>query len=107
MAALPVRKAAIRDGGTVRYVEVRPGSEGTHLPTSGGRAWENGDVSTADTVTCPLDGEVLTMPTTEQRVDDFCAYVVVTDPGTAHAHIRDAHPRALAGNLRRPTEDER
>jgi hypothetical protein len=44
------------------------------------------------TVTCPLDGEPLTMPVTEQRMDDFCAYVIVTDPGTVHAHIRDAHP---------------
>jgi hypothetical protein len=45
-----------------------------------------------ETVTCPLDGTVLTRETTETRQDDFASYVVVTDPGTVHSHIRDEHP---------------
>jgi hypothetical protein len=46
----------------------------------------------AETVTCPLDGAVLTLPVTETRENDMCTAVVVTDPGTVHRHIRDEHP---------------
>lgn len=45
-----------------------------------------------ETVTCPLDGAMLTQPVTGRREDDFCSYVVVADPGTVHRHIRDEHP---------------
>jgi hypothetical protein len=45
---------------------------------------------------CPLCGTPVTMPQTE-RVDNLggdvlVSAVVVTDPGTAHAHVRDSHP---------------
>lgn len=49
---------------------------------------------------CPRCGTPVTMPTREQRhIDDGATQaiaVVVTDPGTAHAHIRDAHPELWA-----------
>jgi hypothetical protein len=51
------------------------------------------DGSMTGTVTCPLDGETLTLDVTEQRQDGFCFYVVVTEKGSIHAHMRDAHPR--------------
>ena len=46
----------------------------------------------AKTVTCPLDGTVLTPPTTELREYDTCTAMVVTDPGMMHRHFRDEHP---------------
>jgi len=49
-----------------------------------------------ETVTCPLDGAVLTMPVTERREDDMCTAMVVVDPGTVHRHIRDEHPERWA-----------
>ena len=50
--------------------------------------------------TCPLCGAPVTMPRT-QRIDDLggdvlASAVVVTDPGTAHAHVRDEHPEKWA-----------
>lgn len=45
---------------------------------------------------CPLCGDPVTMPRTENREDEFAIYVVVTDPGTWHAHHRDAHPESWA-----------
>jgi hypothetical protein len=51
-----------------------------------------------ETVTCPLDGQVLTLPVHEQREIDggIAIALVVTDPGTVHRHIRDAHPERWA-----------
>lgn len=49
-------------------------------------------------VNCPLCGEEVTLPShAEMETDDgmVCA-VVVTDKGTAWAHIRDAHPEDFA-----------
>jgi hypothetical protein len=48
--------------------------------------------SGAETVTCPLDGALLTMDTFEDVDYGTCRAVVRTAPGTAHAHMRDAHP---------------
>ena len=50
------------------------------------------------TVTCPLDGAVLTMPTHEQQEinDGMVLALVITDPGTMHRHIRDEHPERWA-----------
>jgi hypothetical protein len=49
---------------------------------------------------CPLCGAPVTMPRSEQRhIDDGAVQaitVTVTDPGTAHAHIRDVHPERWA-----------
>ena len=42
--------------------------------------------------TCPACGADVEHATTETRHDDFASYVVVTDPGTAWAHLRDQHP---------------
>jgi hypothetical protein len=46
------------------------------------------------TVTCPLDGAVLTLPVNERRELDggVATAMVVTDPGTVHRHLRDEHP---------------
>jgi hypothetical protein len=60
-------------------------------------------VADGRTVTCPLDGTPLTLPTTESREDDAGIIVVVTDPGTVHAHIRDEHP-AMWARLREARE---
>lgn len=53
-----------------------------------------------DQVTCPLCDAPLTMPRSEQQHIDQGAVqaiaVIVTDPGTAHAHIRDVHPERWA-----------
>lgn len=43
-------------------------------------------------VNCPLCDAEVTMPSHEKRENDFASYVVVTDPGTFHDHLRDAHP---------------
>lgn len=43
-------------------------------------------------VNCPKCGTEVTLPSHEERQDDFAFYVVVTDPGTFHYHLRDAHP---------------
>lgn len=42
---------------------------------------------------CPLDGTELTAPLMESaHTDPGVAAIVVTEPGTVHRHIRDAHP---------------
>lgn len=41
---------------------------------------------------CPACGADVEHATTETRHDDMASYVVVTDPGTAWAHLRDQHP---------------
>ncbi len=45
---------------------------------------------------CPACGADIEHPTLETRQDDFVSYVVVTDPGTAWAHLRDQHPDVWA-----------
>ena len=43
---------------------------------------------------CPACGAGIEMPRTEERefADGMISAVVVTDPGTFHTHLRDAHP---------------
>lgn len=57
-------------------------------------------VLTGEQVTCPLCSAELTMPTTEERfLDDGMVFAIalsVTDPGTAHHHVRDEHPEKWA-----------
>jgi hypothetical protein len=43
-------------------------------------------------VNCPVCGVPVEMPVTETAEADGMLAVVVTDPGTAWAHVRDAHP---------------
>jgi len=47
-------------------------------------------------VKCPKCGTEVTMPSHGERQDDSAFYVVVTDPGTFHRHLRDAHPEEWA-----------
>lgn len=55
-------------------------------------------MSTVATMTekCPACGAEVERPVMETREDDFCTYVVVTDPGTSWAHLRDQHPEVWA-----------
>jgi hypothetical protein len=46
-----------------------------------------------ETVTCPLDGQTLTLDVLEQGEDGACFYVAVAERGTAYQHIRDSHPQ--------------
>ena len=51
---------------------------------------------TADSFTCAEDGFVLRAPVTEVRELDGCLAVVITDPGNAGQHMREAHPELWA-----------
>jgi hypothetical protein len=53
-----------------------------------------GRVYGGEHTTCPLCGMPVTMAASERRDLDgaVVAAVVVTDPGTFHAHVRDVHP---------------